>query len=255
MHSCLYEGRVRHRRFGLVKHEFSYRLFMLYLDLDELPTLFRGRWLWAYERGAPVAFRRGDYLGDPAIPLADAVRDLVAERTGRRPDGPIRLLTQLRHLGYYFNPLSVYFCFDRAGTDVRTIVAQVTNIPWGERHAYVLDAVESLAGDHRFAKKMHVSPFLPMALDYQWRHHGPGKRLAIRLDALAGKSPRLNASLLLSRREITGLTLARVLCRHPLMTARIAAAIHWQALRLWWKNCRVYAHPKHRLDSRKQAPS
>ena len=84
--SCLYHGRVRHRRIHPVRHAFTKRLFYLYVDLDELPRLFKGRWLWSARRPAPAWFRRADYLGDPAVPLADAVRDLVEERTGRRPN-------------------------------------------------------------------------------------------------------------------------------------------------------------------------
>ena len=110
-HSAVYEGTVRHRRFAVRRHELNHRLSMAYLDLDELPRLAGGRLL--RRRPGLVRFRRRDYLGDPAVPLADAVRALVAERTGAAPDGPIRLLTNLRTLGRCFNPVSFYYCFDR----------------------------------------------------------------------------------------------------------------------------------------------
>jgi len=97
--SCLYIGRVRHRRFRPVEHAFELPLFMLYLDLAELDEVFRGRWLWSARRPALARFRREDHLGDPEVPLDESVRDLVAERSGRRPDGPVRLLTHLRYAG------------------------------------------------------------------------------------------------------------------------------------------------------------
>src|SRR5690348_3921415 len=101
MHSCLYEGWVRHRRLDR-PHEFRYRLYMTYLDLEELDEVFARRWFWSTGRWAPVRFRRTDYLGDPSIPLADAVRDRVQDEFGVRPKGPIRMLTHLSHFGYVF---------------------------------------------------------------------------------------------------------------------------------------------------------
>jgi DUF1365 family protein len=136
--SCVYEGWVRHRRYGSVAHELRTKLFMLYLDLDELPALFDSYRLASGRGRALAEFRRADYLGDPRRPLATEVRELVAARTGRRPTGPIRLLTNLRYFGHCFNPVSFYYCFDASGNRVETIVAEVTNTPWGERHAYVL---------------------------------------------------------------------------------------------------------------------
>ena len=138
MHSCLYEGTVRHRRQTPVAHQFRHSLFMMYLDLDELPTLFRGRWLWSNERSNVATFRRRDHFGDPAVSLDETVRALVESRTGCRPTGPIRLLTHLRYFGYCFNPLSVFFCFGPDGQSLDAVVAEVSNTPWGERHGYVL---------------------------------------------------------------------------------------------------------------------
>lgn len=132
-HSAIYTGRVRHRRFRPVPHQFRYCLFMMYLDLDELPELFRGARLWSFERRNLAWFRRGDYFGDPALPLKQAVLQLVSEKTGRRPEGPVRLLTHLRYFGYCFNPVSFYYCFDRDGKTLGAIVAEINNTPWNER--------------------------------------------------------------------------------------------------------------------------
>ena len=111
MKSCIYEGQVRHTRNKPAFHKFNYRLFMMYLDLDELPTLFRKTWFWSATRPALARFRRRDHLGPEQQALSDSVRDLVETETGRRPRGPIRLLTNLSYFGYCFNPVSFYYCF------------------------------------------------------------------------------------------------------------------------------------------------
>ncbi|KAA3624832.1 MAG: DUF1365 domain-containing protein, partial [Proteobacteria bacterium] len=177
--SCIYVGQVRHRRFAPARHGFSYRLFMMYLDLSELDRVFDGRWLWSATRPALARFRRSDYLGDPGVNLDTAVRDLVEARGVPRPTGPIRLLTHLRYFGYCFNPASFYYCFDAGGRFVEAIVVEVTNTPWAERHAYVLTAEKN--GDPvtcrnlALRKGFHVSPFMPMDIDYDWRFSDPGK--------------------------------------------------------------------------------
>jgi DUF1365 family protein len=245
--SCIYEGRVRHRRFTPVEHAFDYRLFMMYLDLDEAPELFSKRWFWAVGRRALAWLRREDHMGDPALPLADAVRDLVAERTGRRPEGPIRLLTHLRYFGYCFNPVSFYYCYDASGERLETIVAEVNNTPWGEQHCYVLSGGEPVgeAGVHRYelGKAMHVSPFMPMDIDYDWRFSSPADALSVHMQNLRQGAKLFDATLTLTRTEIKGASLARVLVTYPWMTAKVMVAIHWQALKLWLKRVPFLVHP------------
>jgi hypothetical protein len=248
--SAIYGGWVRHRRFAPHPHAFSYRVFLMYLDLDELPELFRGRWFWSAERPAPARFRRADHLGDPAVPLKQAVAEKVREATGRVPAGPIRLLTHLAYFGYCFNPVSIYYCFDAAGERVETIVAEVDNTPWGERHVYVLDPARDEGRDgrhrYRFPKAFHVSPFLPMEIDYDWRLVDPGRFLALHMDCNAGGRKVFDATLTLKRREITGGSLAATLAWHPFMTGKVLAAIYWQALRLWLKGTPFFTHPDKR---------
>jgi len=242
MNSCLYLGTIRHRRQVPRPHAFSYRLFMAYLDLAELDKVFRNRWFWSVRRPALAWFRRGDYLGDPAVPLDQAVRDLVAAETGVRPAGPIRLLTHLRMFGHCFNPVSFYYCYDAAGAKVETIVAEITNTPWNERHAYVLPAGEG-ALRFRFGKAFHVSPFLPMSLQYDWRFSEPGMRLAVHMQNLDAGAKVFDATLDLERREIGAASLAGALARFPLLTLQVVAAIYWQAFRLWTRRTPFHAHP------------
>lgn len=244
MESCLYVGRVRHRRFRPVEHAFEVPLFMTYLDLAELDEVFRGRWLWSARRPALARFRREDHLGDPEAPLDEVVRDLVAERSGCRPDGPVRLLTHLRYAGFVFNPVSFFYCYDRAGR-LDSIVADVTNTPWNERHQYVLPA-RGARGPLRFltSKEFHVSPFMEMDLDYAWTFGEPGERLALRIENRApGGRPLFDATLALRRREISGASLAATLARFPLMTLQVVAAIYWQAFWLHRKGAPTFAHP------------
>lgn len=245
--SAVYEGTVRHRRLVPHAHAFRYRMAQLYLDLDELDRVFAGRWLWSVGRRNLAQFRRDDYLAPAALPLADAVRARVAEATGQRPAGPIRLLTHLRYAGYAFNPVSFYYCFAADGRTLECILAEITNTPWKERHAYVLP----VGGAQRrgrvlawsFPKTFHVSPFMALARDYDWRFTTPGDDLLVHMDVLRGGKREFDASLALRRLPLTGATLARVLWRYPLMTAQVIGAIHWQALRLWLKRNPVHDHP------------
>ncbi len=241
MHSCLYEGWVGHRRFAPVGHRFRYRLYLMYLDLDELPGLAAGRWCWSHERANLVSFRRRDYLGSADQPLDQAVRALVEERTGRRPEGPVRLLTQLRTWGYLFNPVSFYYCFDPQ-EHLQAVAAQITNTPWGERHTYVLEA--GAARRWSFAKAFHVSPFMPMGQTYTWRFSDPGASLRVHMENWQAGVRVFDASMVLRRRALSRWALQRVLWRYPLQTLRVSAAIYWQALALKAKGCPFHSHPK-----------
>ena len=246
--SAIYEGRVRHRRHAPHAHAFQYRMAQLYLDLDELETVFRDRWLWSVERRNLASFRRGDFLGDPGQPLAESVRDRVQAATGDRPAGPVRLLTHLRYAGYSFNPVSFYYCHGNDGS-LHSVVAEITNTPWKERHAYVLpiaDATHQGRAYHwEFDKAFHVSPFLPMDRRYAWSFTAPQADLNVHMNVADGGQREFDATLSLQRRSLDGRNLARVLWRYPLMTAQVIAGIHWQALRLWLKRNPVYDHPSH----------
>ncbi len=244
--SCLYRGQVVHRRWQPFRHEFRYPLFQLYLDLSEIDQVFEGRWLWSASRRAPARFRRDDHLGDPRQPLRDAVLDVVEERLGIRPAGPVRLLTHLRYWGYVMNPLSLFYCFEPDGHSLAAIVAEVSNTPWGERHSYVLDGRarnEDGVLETSHAKEFHVSPFLPMEVQYHWRVATPGEHLAVTIATEDKEGHTFDAALALQRSPLTTGNLARTLACHPWMTGRVVTAIYWQALLLWWKGATFFPHP------------
>ncbi len=250
MESCLYEGHVRHVRHNPVHNAFRYSVFFLYLDFDELGRVFKGRWFWSIDRFNIAYLRRNDHFGDPSLPLEQAVRDLVERKTGRRPSGPICMLAHLRYFGYNFNPASIYFCYGKGKVSVETIVVEIHNTPWGEVFCYVLDEAnnEGTVKDKRFRfpKAFHVSPFMDMDLDYDWRFTEPGNSLNVSMINFEQGKEIFKADLTLERREITGRSLARVLTQYPLMTLKVIAAIYWQAFRLWIKGAPLYTHPAKR---------
>jgi DUF1365 family protein len=242
--SAIYEGWVRHRRIEPVRHSFRYRVFMTLLDLDELPELFDRHPLYSARRPAPARFRRSDYLGDPDVPLAEAARLLVAERTGRRPRGPVRLLTHLRYLGRSFNPVSFYYLYDRAAERVEAVIAEVTNIPWRERHAYVVEQRGPGPIRGRMAKRLHVSPFMPMEQEYEWRITEPGEALGVGIANLERGRRVFDATLAMGRRELSAASMTKVLATYPPMSLAVPARIYANALRLKLKGARFHAHPQ-----------
>ncbi len=251
MQSHIYEGTVRHRRYRPSANRFRYRLFFMYLDLVELPAIFDCHPFWSFEKFNIAWFRRKDHFGNPAISLDDAVRDLVKKETGIRPPGPIRLLTHLRYFGFCFNPASFYYCFDRSGTRVETIVVEIHNTPWGEIHCYVLPAHRSEHPRedwrrHRLDKDFHVSPFIDMNIHYDWRFRVPGERLNVHMIDYQDGTKMFDASLALERRELNRRSLTRVLFQYPVLTVKVIFLIYWQALRLVVKRVPIFTHPKKR---------
>lgn len=233
-------------------HRFRYPVAMAYLDLDEAASLVRASRVLSAARWAPLAFRVDDHgkglpANDSASCLADAVRDAVKRSGGRRPTGPVRLLTQLRHGGVYFSPLNLYFCFDADGETIAAIVAEVSNTPWNERRHYVLDDRTRVNKDNglRFqnGKDFHVSPFMAMNATYHWRLSPPGDRLTVHIRSTGGAPAPFDAMMLLARRPWSDANLLRLLGRFPFANVQILAAIYWQAFRLWTKRCPYFPHP------------
>ncbi|MCW8956121.1 MAG: DUF1365 domain-containing protein [Gammaproteobacteria bacterium] len=247
MNSKIYVGQVSHKRFQPHEHVFNYRMFMMYLDLDELPLLFDKFLFWS-ARGFNLAyFNRNRHLGNPDQPLKQSVIDLVYKQQSIQLTGPIRLLTNLSYFGYGFNPVSFYYCYDSKGETVKVVVVEVNNTPWGEQFCYVLPVDRSLADGnkyiHHLSKQFHVSPFNPMQQKYEWHISDPGDRLLVYMQNFSDEQKVFQASLSLHRQNITRRTLAKVLMAFPFMTGKIILAIYYEAFRLWLKYTPVYDHP------------
>ena len=244
MKSRIYRGVLQHRRVSPRRHEFHYQLAMLYLCLDELPEVFSGTRFWSANGPALAQFRRSDFLGDPAVPLAEEVRRRIREETGVSHKGPVYLLANLRYFGYVTNPIACYYCFNEDETRLEYVVAEVNNTPWDERHSYVLPGPATGNWiETSFDKAFHVSPFNPMAMRYNWRSNTPNDRLVLHMENTEKGDKVFDATLSLSAQPMTAVNLNRLLLRYPFMTAKVGLAIYWQALRLYLKGVPFFSHP------------
>jgi DUF1365 family protein len=216
----------------------------MYVDLDELPTLFNKYLLWNANKPNLSSFHRSDHHGDD-FNLANSIRQLVLEKTGEKPSGPIRLLTHFRYFGYVFNPLSMYFCYDSSGKQVTHVVAEVMNTPWKEQHCYVLSNINRekiIFSNHK--KEFHVSPFMNMDMEYHWNIHTPDDHLSIGIENWSQKKKVFGAAIHLQKIEINSTNLRNVLIHFPLMTLKVVVMIHFEAFKLWIKGIQYVPHPK-----------
>jgi len=259
MNSCLYVGQVKHRRFSPKRHDFSYKLFYTCIDLDEMDNIFDDHRLWSVDRANVASFRTRDHLKafsgergyDDTVPLAERVRDYLELSTGERYRGRIRLLTHFSYFGFRFNPVSFYYCYADDNETLKTIIAEVNNTPWGEQHCYLIPApddgrVSDIKTSHvRYftRKEFHVSPFMPMDIDYDWRFSAPGDELFVHMENHREGEKLFDATLKLEQQELTARNLNTALLRFPLMTLKVVAAIYFQALLLLIKRIPVFDHP------------
>jgi uncharacterized protein len=254
MNSAIYRGTIRHRRFTPVDNTFRYRIFFIFLDLEEMPEALRLHPLWSADRVNLAYFRRRDHFGDARTPLDRALRDHVEAKTGRRPAGPIRMLTHLRYFGHCFNPVTLFYIYDSSDSRLETIVAEITNTPWGERHLYVLDNDRNIHPDRQwrrfcFSKEFHISPYMPMDIDYDWRFSVPGDRLNVHLMNFKEGKRVFDATLNISRTPMTRQNLTRMLLLYPALTVKVVGMIYWQALKLKLKQTPFYDHPGEAMHS------
>jgi DUF1365 family protein len=250
LESAFYFGTLRHRRFDPVRHEFTYGLFMAFLDIDRIPELTRISKFVSYNRWNWASFDERDHFGDARVPLRERLKSDAAAHGVTLPDGPIFLLTHLRYLGYNFNPISLFYCYDR-DERLRMVLAEVRNT-FGESHNYWLSAANQRTSSGqamRYAcpKAMHVSPFMDMRMDYDFILTPPAGTLTAHMNTIKGERTIFDATLMLERKPWNYESLFRALSRHPWMTAKVIAAIHWEALRLWVKRVPVFTHPARRV--------
>lgn len=252
MNSALYVGKLRHRRFSPKKHSFEYPVFLSLLDIDEIPRLMQTSRLSSYERFNVLSYRECDHFGDSRKSLRARLEENARERGVTLPPGKIFLLTHLRCFGYVFNPVSFFYFYDRGGK-LQQMMAEVNNT-FGESHNYWLtpqnERVAAAARRYTSEKRMHVSPFMSMNLEYDWIFTEPGEELVAHMNTVQEGKPFFDATLQLTRREWTSAEVRRVVLAYPFMTARVIGAIHWQALRLWLKRVPVFRHPAKLADAR-----
>jgi DUF1365 family protein len=232
---ALYVGTLRHRRHRPTAHRFCYPLFMVLLDVDRIPEAMSVSCLTGYNRRRWAAFDDRDHLGDPARPIRERLHASAEAAGVELPDGPIHLLTHLRYAGYAFNPISFFYCYDRIGR-LQRVLADVRNT-YGGQQAYWLTPtdVDDRRMRARAAKSLYVSPFMRPDVTYEFVLTPPAEALVAHINVLPVDSPGrpiFDATLTLRRRAWTAQTLRAVLVRHPLMTAKVIGAIHWEALRL-----------------------
>jgi DUF1365 family protein len=232
--SGLFVGTLRHRRFTPVAHAFTYPLFMALLDVDRLPELMRVSRVTSYNRWNWASFHDRDHLGDPARALRDRLAVDATRHGIDLPDGRIFLLTHLRYLGYGFNPVSFFYCFD-AAERLQAVLAEVSNTFGGSHNYWLRPDPASRTFRAAAAKSLYVSPFMPVDLDYAFAFTPPARHLVAHMETVKAGAVCFDATLSLDRRPWSALEIRRALVRYPAMTANVVAGIHWQALKLWWK--------------------
>jgi uncharacterized protein len=241
--SCLYFGRVVHLRLRPVRHALSYRVFSLFLDLDELSDAARRLKLFSLNRFNVFSFYERDHGPRSEQPLKPYVEAQLARAGIALEGGTIRLLCFPRVLGYVFNPLSIYFCHHRDGA-LSAVLYEVSNT-FGEHHSYLIPvrpATEPFVRQS-CAKEFYVSPFMEMDCRYEFRLAPPDARLAVTIRQSDRQGPILDASLDGTRAALSDANLVRAFCRYPLMTLKVIAGIHWEAIRLWRKGVRILPRP------------
>ncbi|MFO7705610.1 MAG: DUF1365 domain-containing protein [Halopseudomonas sp.] len=245
LHSALYTGVIRHRRHAPREHHFRYRISLLWLDLSEQQRVFSLSWLWSGRWWSPMRFRECDYLTDqrrPAEGLSDTARRLVSEQLGKQVDGPVRVLTQVRSFGMLFNPVSLFYCHDRAD-QLQAIIAEVSNTPWRERFCYVMATDPAQPLQHfELAKAFHVSPFLPQQLTYRMRFNQPAATLMVHMEDWQHDTRLFDATLTLTRRPLSAALLRREALSFPFMVSKTVLGIYWQAVRLAIKRIPIFDH-------------
>ena len=244
--SSICVGTLRHRRFRPKPHDFTYPVFQVLLDVDRIPELMRVSPLASHNRWNVASFDDRDHFGDQRRPLRERLAKDAAQSGLALPAGPIFLLTHLRYLGYCFNPVSFFYCYGKAGA-LEMVLAEVNNT-FGESENYWLSSANEWRSAkfrrYRCAKRLHVSPFMNMEMDYTFVFSKPDPSgLLVHMNTLEAGRALFDATLKLKCEPWSADALHRALARHPWMTGKVIAAIHWQALKLWWKGTPFYSNP------------
>ncbi|WP_394205669.1 DUF1365 domain-containing protein [Shewanella waksmanii] len=238
MRSAVYRGEVRHRRFGDRPHRFNYGMYMMAIDLDELDVVCRTSRVFGTRWFNPIRFQEKDYLKSEPGELKQRISNKVAQLGGHWQGEKVVMMAQCRCLGLYFSPINFYFCYDN--NDVcKYMLAEVSNTPWNQRHYYLVD----LEGDCKTDKVFHVSPFMEMDMQYHWKIVAPEHKVMVHIENHQ-HSKVFDATLAMTREEITPGSLLKTWLSTPMMTGKMIAGIYWQALKLFCKRVPFVAHPE-----------
>ncbi|MEO1120226.1 MAG: DUF1365 domain-containing protein [Pseudomonadota bacterium] len=238
----MFVGDVMHLRLRPKRHQFRYGVFCVWLDVDRLEETAKKLRLFSIDRFGLASFARRDHGPRDGSDLRPWVEARLAEAGLAKPDR-IMLLCFPRILGYVFNPLSVYYCYDAAGS-LTSVVYQVSNT-FGDQHPYVIKVAENADGAarHDQAKEFFVSPFIDMDKTYRFTIRPPDSRLAVRIKESDAVGEYLIATWNGDAEPLNDRRLAWRFATHPLMTLKVIVGIHWEALRLFLKGVRFLGHP------------
>ena len=244
--SALYIGTIEHRRLAPIENIFSYSVCYYFIDLDEVKTLFRWPLFFSYETPAVLSFWRKDYLGKKEIPLKQAIKNILFEKTEKEFNGSIKLLTNISYFGFCFNPVSFYYCYSATDGSLEYVISEITNTPWGEKHQQVFRFDQNeVKKTFQFPKDFHVSPFMPMSIDYTWVFHRPKEDLFVYMQNRnkGEKNLIFDSTLKLKRKNINLVTILASFLKFPFITFKTMIAIYYQAAKLYIKRTPFYTHP------------
>lgn len=246
--SAVYEGTITHTRHDDIRHYFTYKIFMMYLDLSETAILEKLHPLWSFSGKKNLFyFRRRDYLDQKNSSLLDSIKNLIKKKGFSNQVSHVNMITHMRYMGYCYNPVTFYLVYKEKGDDVPLfIIVDINNTPWNERYPYVLKLNDSDKFPVRFnlKKVFHVSPFYPMDLEYDWTFDFQKDKIEINMDTYKQGNRCFNAHLNLKRTELNKQVMTRLFFKYPCVTAKTMLAIYWQASKLFFKKATFYTHPK-----------
>ena len=247
--SKLYVGEVSHQRFKGNPHALHYRVFALLVNLDELPRLNQTLRWFSHNRFNLLSLHDKDFGLEEKQPLRNYVESLLDTTNVGFDGGAIQLLAYPRVLGYVFNPLSVYYCHNQDGS-LAAVLYEVTNT-FKQRHTYVMPvkAPAPRVTLYRCPKKFYVSPFVSMDSHYHFRIEVPAKILSLDVNEEDQDGPVLFARFKAQQRPLNDSELIKVWANHPLMTLKVIAGIHWEALKLFSKGVPLVERPEPPLQA------